>query len=260
VPPDVDAALLVAVQSDWKKKLITRPHLEPALPPSTIANPTFIITVLAVNGADYDDAAYEETQNTAEEITAAVDRVLPNQISYAAKPNATCFAPLPGVMDHTTAAPETGWLFKHNVAGVRGSSGGALLDAANNLIGIEVGSEAVDGKVTPNCAKYGITWRGRLREFALDHILSTKFGHEGQPSSQNRVGESVGTLILEIKIEDRASLGYGWVQNRDGSMPAEPLCCCDFFCFFFFIFFFILRMGNGGRDFCSELFSFLFFF
>jgi hypothetical protein len=51
VPPDVDAALLVAVQSDWKKKLITRSHLEPALPPSTIANPTFIINgVLLVDG------------------------------------------------------------------------------------------------------------------------------------------------------------------------------------------------------------------
>jgi hypothetical protein len=39
-PVDVDAALVVATDSGWVKKLFTRPHLLPAVPATTLSSPT----------------------------------------------------------------------------------------------------------------------------------------------------------------------------------------------------------------------------
>ncbi|KAA8906796.1 hypothetical protein FN846DRAFT_906833 [Sphaerosporella brunnea] len=191
VPVDLDAALLTATESLWKRKLITRPNLLPAHPPTTSSVPTFVVTVIAVNAADFKDSVYDTSQNTEQEVAAAVNRLLPDEISFAAKNGAACFSPVPGILDHTTVAPESGWLIKHKVAGVCGSSGGALLDCNNNLVGIEVGSEEVDGKVTPNCCNYGITWRGRLAEFAMDYIipnLNTKGSRETRAAWEELLG------------------------------------------------------------------------
>jgi hypothetical protein len=182
-PLDVDAALLVATDSGWIKKLITRPHLLPAFPPTTLSSPTFTMTAIAVNALDVSLEGYDPDQNAMAEIDAAVARLLPNEISFACKTGAGCFSPVPGVRDHHTAAPETGWLLRHRIAGVRGSSGGALLDENNRLVGMEVGSEIDEGRVTETCCNYGITWRGRFGEFAVDHIipnLNTKGSREAK--------------------------------------------------------------------------------
>ncbi|KAA8897840.1 hypothetical protein FN846DRAFT_921388 [Sphaerosporella brunnea] len=171
VPVDQGAALFTATESRWQRKLIPQPNLLPAHPLTTSSVPTFTVTILAVNAADFGNSVYAASQNTEQEVTAAVHRRLPDEISFALKNGAACFSPVPGILDRITVAPDSSWLVKHKEAGVRGSSGGALPDCNNNPVGIEVGSEEVDGKATPDCCNYGITWRGRLTEFAMDYIV-----------------------------------------------------------------------------------------
>jgi hypothetical protein len=150
-PMPSDFVLLRAVRRSWLARL-RQPALPHILPQSATAHQaTFPATLVCVNGRGHDIRRYDPAVNSSVDFWTAMDRLLPDVISYATTDLAQkCIVDRDGNQQPAPAgvAPD---ILKYPIAAIKGSSGGGVYDSSTKrLIGINTSSESDPVPVLPD--------------------------------------------------------------------------------------------------------------